>query len=299
MNYIENLRYSRGISQEDFLHDVISSRQYQRYRNGESEVSMDCIERISSKFGVEVRKLLADYEKEKTQERELVEEFYNSVIYKSKESLRVVSVHLLHHNFLDQTNEEFYQLARSLMAYTLNNINKEHFLSQIYGLIQYPQVLNLDILRDTEIIGLLLIYQHNPATRKEIITLIKSLNDNQESFLSGQSYFVLVMFMYFIAMDYGKDKEYSKVEEYCFKGITLLKKKQSNYALYLIYYQLASSYYCRGMMDLFKDSLYKCIIYTRTQFSKDLTKQIYKKIKEYYNIDAQSFLVEYLNSELE
>ncbi len=297
MNFIEDLRYSRGMSQEDFLHDVISVRQYQRYRNGESEVSMDCIERMSIKLGIETRKLLADFQHEKFREKEKVEEFYNSVVYKKQDDVIKFEKYFDTHKFLDKTNEEIYTLAIILKEYLLHNLNKEQFLTKVYNLINYPKILDYDILRDVEIIGLLVIYQHNKNIRSDIIKLVKSIDENRNLLVSGQSYFVLIIFAYFIAIDYNNKEMYEEAEEYCFKAINLLRKKHSDYSLYLIYYQLAKSYFCRGMTYQFKETLYKCIIQTRAINSTKLTGQINEMIKEHFNINADSFLMEYIKME--
>ena len=295
MNYIEKLRYSRNFTQEEFLHDVVSARQYQRYRNGVSSVPIDCIERISKKLGIETRKLYLDYDREIYKEKELVEEYYNSVVFKRFTRLEELKNHFTNYNFLDRTNKEFFTMASYLNKLFSKNISKQQFLSKIYLLVDYPNVLEFDVLRDVEIIGLLLIYQHDEKSRTDIIYQIKELQDNQESVLSGQSYFVLVMFFYFIAIDFGKQKEYLQVEKYCLKGIELLRKKHSDYALYLLYLKLASSYYYRSMIDEFKESLYKCITQTMSLHSLELTIQINDSIMEDFNIDADNFFREYLN----
>jgi transcriptional regulator with XRE-family HTH domain len=296
MNFIENLRYSRGMSQEEFLYDVISARQYQRYRNGTSEVSMVCIERISKKLGVETRKLLKDFESEKIKEKELTEEFYNCVVYKNPSRYKELLSFFAGYNFLEGTNYQLFQLGQHLREYLENNIVKQYFVSKIEYIIDYPRILSYDVLRDIEIIGLLLMYQHNEPERDSIIKLIKKLNDSQISFLSGQSHAIYVMFLYYIALDFGKEKNYGLVEKYCLNAIDLLKKKNSNYALYLFYYQLSGSYFYQGKNELFKDALYKCIIHTKAQFSDKLSKQMDEKIKKYYNIDAKSFILEYIST---
>ena len=269
MNFIENLRYARGMSQEEFLHNVISIRQYQRYRNGTSEISMDCIERISDKIGVETRKLLADFQHEKFKEKELVEEYYNSVVYKNREDIQRLEQHFDNYNFLDKTNKEVHILASILKQYLMNNINKENFLDKLYDLIHYPEVLNFEILRDVEVIGLMIIFQHNIKEKEKIIDLIKKLNEDHNLLASGQSYFVIIMFQYFVAIDFIQKKEYEHAEIYLNRALDLLNKKHSDYSKYLIYYQLARSYYNMGKTDLFRETLYKCLIQTRAKQSME------------------------------
>lgn len=296
-NFIENLRYARGMSQEEFLHDVISIRQYQRYRNGTSEISMDCIERMSNKLGIETRKLLADFQHEKFREKELVEEYYNSVVYKKNEDIQRLEQYFNNYNFLDKTNYEVHILASILNQYLLNNINKENFLNKLYELINYPKVLEYKILRDVEVIGLMVLFQHNKNESPRIIKLIKKLNENHNLLASGQSYFVMVMFQYFVAIDFIDNEEYQHAVDYCNKALDLLNKKHSDYGLYLIYYQLARSYYNMGKTDMFRETLYKCILQTRINSSSNLLSQIEILIKEDYNIDADSFLLEYIKIE--
>lgn len=297
INFIENLRYARGMSQEEFLHDIISTRQYQRYRNGTSEISMDCIERMSNKFGIETRKLLADFQHEKYREKELVEEYYNSVVYKNSDDLQRLEQHFDNYNFLDKTNFEVHTLASILKQYLLNNINKENFLDKLYVLIHYPEVLNYEILRDVEVIGLMIIFQHNKNEKEKIIDLIKRLNKDHNLLASGQSYFVIIMFQYFVAIDFIQKKEYDQSVIYLKRALDMLKKKHSDYSMYLIYYQLARSYYYMGETDQFKETLYKCLIQTRAKRSIELVSQINDMVNEHYNFDADLFFLEYIKME--
>lgn len=297
MNYIERLRYSRGMSQEEFLFEIISPRQYQRYRNGVSSVPIECIEKMSNKLGVETRKLYMDYDQAKLNEKELVEDFYNSTVYQNLERIKELQKFFTSYVFLDHSNKEIFELAVIFNQYLLKNISKFVLLENVTSLINYPELLSFSVLRDIEIIGLLLIYQYSIESRTKIISTIKELNKNQELYLSGQSYFVLVMFLYYIALDYGKKEDYVKVEEYCLKGINLVKKKHSDYCLYLFYYQLASSHFCRNNDLKFKETLYKCIVQVESMHKPELKKQVYNKVKTFFNIDANQFFLEHIKND--
>ncbi len=294
MNYIERLRYSRNMTQEEFLHDIVSPRQYQRYRNGENDVPMECIEKLSEKLGVATRKLFLDYEQEKYIEKETVEEFYNSVVYKNFGVTKTLIKHFKKYDFLDNSNKEIFEMAITLNEYLLNNMSKSDFIRGVSRLINYENVLKYKVLRDVEIIGLMLIYQHGNDQKGEIIEVIKRMNENQDLFLSGQSFFVLILFIYYIALDYGKNENYSKAEDYSLRGIRLLKKKHSNYCLYLFYYQLALVKHHSNDKEEFEKYVYKCIIQLKSMHNDELYNEMKLQIKKYTNLDSDIFLSNYL-----
>lgn len=49
INYMENLRYERNLTQEEYLFDVVSQRQYYRYRKGESEIPLEIIDKLATR----------------------------------------------------------------------------------------------------------------------------------------------------------------------------------------------------------------------------------------------------------
>ena len=52
INYMENLRYERNLTQEEYLFDVVSQRQYYRYRKGESEIPLEIIDKLANKLKI-------------------------------------------------------------------------------------------------------------------------------------------------------------------------------------------------------------------------------------------------------
>lgn len=294
INYIEKLRYSRNLTQEEFLHGVISVRQYQRYRNGENDFPIDVLEKISKKLGIETRKLYLDYEREIYKEKEKVETLYNAVVYKDKDTKEHILLQFKKHMFLDMTNNEIYSITLLLNAYLSNSILKNEFLSGIFRIINYPKILKCKLLREVEIIGLLLIYKYEQGKKDEIITLIKKLNDNQDLFLTGQSFFTLILFTYYIADDYGKKEEYNLSEKYVLKGIEMLKRKHSVYCLYLFYYQMALiKRHTNKKMEM-EEYLYKCILQLKSMHNCNLFDQMARQIKRFLNKEAEQFFFEYI-----
>ena len=61
INYMENLRYERNLTQEEYLFDVVSQRQYYRYRKGESEISLEIIDKLANKLKIPYSRHIARY----------------------------------------------------------------------------------------------------------------------------------------------------------------------------------------------------------------------------------------------
>ena len=78
-NYLEKIRLGRNLSQENFVSGVVSIRQYQRYKNGDSVIPYEKINQFAEKFGITTKKLLAEFEKEKNMQYAKINSFYNAV----------------------------------------------------------------------------------------------------------------------------------------------------------------------------------------------------------------------------
>ncbi len=80
--FFEKLRSLRNITQEDFLHDIISLRQYRRYLSGDSTISYSVLEKLSKRLGFETNFIIAELATEKVKQTIQVNDLYNMVANK-------------------------------------------------------------------------------------------------------------------------------------------------------------------------------------------------------------------------
>lgn len=289
MNFIEQIRLSRKITQEEFLHDIISPRQYQRYRNGISIVPIEVIEAMATKLGVDTRKIISDFEYSKYSEKVLVEEFYNSVVRIKYEKTQRLLKELDNYLFLDDENEKNYRLGCILYKLETKRISKTLFLSKVYEMIDYPKVLDYEVITEIESVALSLIYLKNETERNNIINKFITIFNNTKLILSGQNFFTYIQFLFWISLYMGQMENYNEVIKYCNIAIKYCNERQSVFQLEYFYYYLAIAYHKLSDKKNFESNLYKSILLIKLIDSKEYTVKMYNKFISKFNIDPIEF----------
>lgn len=185
LNYMENLRYDRKMSQETYLSGVISQRQYYRYRSGESEVPFEVIVKFAEKLQIPLLKLISSYQSFYEKEKEIVITYLNLVfstrLLEAKEFIKSQKNLLL----LDDEISLLYHVALLLNDYFEKKINLESMIKGIKNRIKFPEIMKKEILHDIELYFLGLIMDFNADDRELIFQKINSLSKNGKLLLGG------------------------------------------------------------------------------------------------------------------
>jgi len=115
--FFDNVRLSRGLTQEEFIFDIVSMRQYRRYLSGESKISQDVVRQFSERLGLKPEHIIMDYEASKVDETQLVIDFYNSAAnydYEKADRMRKT----IHIDALEErVNRIFYEHTCAFLDY--------------------------------------------------------------------------------------------------------------------------------------------------------------------------------------
>ena len=63
--FIDNLRDDRNMSQGDFLHNIVSMRQYRRYLSGESTMSYTILDQLAKRLDFDAELIIMELEAKK------------------------------------------------------------------------------------------------------------------------------------------------------------------------------------------------------------------------------------------
>ena len=63
--FIEKLRAYRNLTLEEFLHDIVSIRQYRRYLSGDSTLSYLILDNLATRLGFSAEYVIMELETEK------------------------------------------------------------------------------------------------------------------------------------------------------------------------------------------------------------------------------------------
>jgi len=250
--FIENIRISRKILQDDFVDGIISKRQYQRYLKGESAISNEKIIKLVDKLELEFFSVYNRYLKSSDIEHKMVNEIYNYVIsHEFKKSFDLVN------DYKDYVFETTYymklfELYSTLTKQKLKRISNSMAVSIFEKSINYPKVLDNETLNFIELTALLYIAQITKDQDKlKIISskLYHVLRYNKLSDFDKKDGRLATVYST-LSKVFGYQKEYDKVLFLADKGIRICEYHKTFFSLSHLYYYSALAY-----LSLNKDEL--------------------------------------------
>ncbi len=290
-NYIEKLRYGRNISQEKFLYDIISLRQYQRYRNGQSIMPIEIAEKLALRLSISIEKLLYEFEEEKNEESDLVREFYNLVISKKTGQAKTMEKKFTDYVFIDEEKRIIYESAKYLVDFYCGKLSEIEMIKLQAALINYPEILINDIFTDPEILILGVIVEFSKTEREKIVNKLTSIFDKSNLLISGKNLYSFTQVIYWIAKHYGRINEYPKVLEFCNLGISYNQKNRTTYLLDRFYYYKALVYFRIEDFEEFEENLYRCILLIESEGTEEKKKSFYDIIMKDLKLNPYEFLI--------
>ena len=233
---MENLRYDRKMSQEVYLHDVISQRQYYRYRNGESEVPFEVIVKFANKLQIPLLKLISSFQTYSEKEKEIVKEYFNLVLSKRLIEAKQFISKQKSLMLLDDQTKLFYQVSRILFDFYSKKITNLQLIDKLKRLINFNDIMKKEMLHDIEIYLIGLIMEHSDDDRELIFAKIDSLRLNDKLLIGGNS--LLDLQVYFLVIkNLGRMNRYSEVIEMADLAFDYTRKNYTYYLKeYFLYY---------------------------------------------------------------
>jgi len=285
---MENLRYDRKMSQEVYLDNVISQRQYYRYRNGESEVPFEVIIKFANKLQIPFLKLISSYQIYSEKEKEIVQEYFNLVLSRRLIEAKQFISKQKSLMLLDDQTKLFYQVSRILFDFYSKKITNLQLIDKLKRLINFNDIMKKEMLHDIEIYLIGLIMEHSDDDRELIFAKIDSLRLNDKLLIGGNS--LLDLQVYFLVIkNLGRMNRYSEVIEMADLALDYTKKNYTYYLKeYFLYYK-ALAYFRLDQKNRFEETIFSTILslYQLDDFKR---KYFIEMIKKDTKIDCKEFL---------
>jgi len=298
MNYFENLRRKRNITQETFLHEIVSIRQYQRYRNATSIVPLEVISKMADRLGIDNRKILKDFEEKKVIEKESADHLYNLIVQGNLEEASTLILESEDKIFLQAENKKLFDISKALFEFEMKRISKYHFIDRLFTIIDYTNVLRVNVVTEVELLALGLIYLKSEEHRKQVVSKFIEIYSNNGTSILGNSLYTDIQVLFWIAKYLGSNNEFKLVKSYCHKAIDLLHANHSNYHLDYFYYYLAMAHYYLEEKTEYNYNLQKCILVVSLKESEEYKSKMISKLERNFNIEVNNDMVYYKNVEV-
>ena len=115
--FLEQMRVSRGISQEEFTDGIISNRQYQRYINGSSAMPFHLLDEFAERLNVKKDFLLLEFDSYGIKETNNIMALYNAVNNGEIENAKKIQAEISPKYIMDSSNLKLYQYSQLIFLF--------------------------------------------------------------------------------------------------------------------------------------------------------------------------------------
>jgi len=259
INYLETLRYQRKLTQEEYLHDIISQRQFYRYTKGESEVPFEVIDKLIERLGIPYLNVITQFTEETKKDKKLVQEYFNLVMNKKYQEAECVFERIDKSNLIDDDSISLAKAGKAIYTFYKGFFSKLELCTQLKENMKYDMLIRKETYHDFEIYLLGLIMEYSEKDRPIILKkLIQVLTDKKMYIRDNMVYMMQVYF--WVIKQLGRDKKYNKVIYVAEKAIFVSNKYYSFYCLNYFHYYKALAHKKLNQMIEFEEDLYKAII---------------------------------------
>ncbi|MFP4478716.1 MAG: hypothetical protein ACLFPM_04735 [Candidatus Izemoplasmatales bacterium] len=297
LNYMDNLRADRKMSQETYLFDIISQRQYYRYRKGQAEIPFDVLNKLANKLDIPLLKIISSFQANAIAEKEIVNDLYKLVVRKQLSQAKLVFDKYDDFHFINSETQLIYFLSKVFYRFYRGEINTLDMIDILKDKIEYDQTMKKKILHDIEVYYLGVIMQHSNKDRNKILNKINQLRKANKLLLGGNT--LLHSQIYFwILKNLGRSSRFEELLEVADIAIEEAKRNYSYHSLEYFYYYKALALMRTDQHLAFEEALTKTI-YTLFLVDEFKRNKFFETIEKDTNIKVQEFIIDKIKKEFQ
>jgi transcriptional regulator with XRE-family HTH domain len=299
-NYLEIIRYGRKMTQEDFVDGICSLRQYQRYRNGECEITYEKIDQFAYKLGIPTKKLMHEFEKDNNLQYRLINEYYNAVVNNDVVTANEIKMKIESTFIFSEERRMYYQHAMIMSDLLQKKISNNDAVRKSEQLIGYPSILKQNFLTDIETLVLsFMLGIIGGDERNKILKKLTNMYDNPDSIMSGGGgshiHFLILMRL---AKAHGILKNNLKVIQLCDLGIQKGILYKQYYLMEYFFYFKALSHFKLEEFELYEEALFRCYNVLHMEGNKKKIDKFTSLIESDFKIVYDMFILRYLKKSI-
>ncbi|MFA5692827.1 MAG: hypothetical protein WC907_04345 [Acholeplasmataceae bacterium] len=281
----------RNLSQENFLHDVISLRQYRRYLSGDSTLSYVILDKLAKKLGFDAEYIIMELEIEKIKQSQNVYELYNAVVSKNFNLVKELLNNIDKDNLISENDILLYNHSINIFYFLKNRYSELETINKTKHLIGLDKLLAKKALSTSELVILTSLFQFDNYNEKHIIAeKLASYLDNNITIVSGHNIKVLALALHEIARYFSIALNYEKMYYYANEGIKYSIRIKSYYLLDSFYYFAGAASHELGEYER-RDSLFtQCLGVSIMEDNNLKINRYHYLLKENFNIDSNELI---------
>lgn len=297
--FLEWLRKAIGLKREDFVNDIIDLRHYQRFVNGESTPYLDDFIKIITNTNLSINDVMNIFLDDVVLERKMTTKLYNTAIRAEFKIFQEIKASINIGGIMEKKNMLLYEYSLLIHDHKKKIIHDIHYITSLKKLINYPEILNNQLLSLYElmILGDILYYVPDSEQKSIVNKISTSFDDliNQINDLERND--KLLHLMGKISNYLGSKGDYSGSIKICNQGIELSLKYEEFYLLDYFYYYLALGYHNLNKLDQRNQSVVDCYLVLLSKKNHVLTNKFLSWFENDFDItDIKSLVRDIINS---
>lgn len=294
--YLEKIRFGRNVSQEEFVSGIVSIRQYQRYKVGQSVIPYEKISQFADKLGINSKRLLSEFEKEKTIQYAKINAFYNAVANNDYKNAIKLKEQLDKDHIISFEGKRYYKHANIVFRYYSREITLNEVINEVTELINYPEILKQQYYTDVEVLILSFLLSVFSGKQQEmLLNRLNSIFEDADNIMSGDSEYIYTLILMRIAKIFGIKGNYPKVLYYCELGIDRGVLHKQYYLWEYFFYYKALAHNALGQKEEFDDSLLKCYYVLHMEANHAKIEKFTSLIEKDFKIDYKKYIYNLIN----
>ena len=253
--FIDKIRISRKIRQDDFVDGILSTRQYLRFLKGESAISNEKIFKLVDRLEMNFLNIYSLFFSQEDKEHTYISQIYFNIInMKYKDAYDLINVYNKS-NLTSKYNEAFFEFCEISTLYYLKRISIEMAMNRFKELIDYPHCLNLKEVNFVELITLILISSiiYKKDNDKRAIFFLYNILKNKNASISRDLDSKTPSLIANVCKSLGQMDENEKVLSLSQTGINIcMKTHNSNSLVHLFYYKALALFYLNRTEEALK-----------------------------------------------
>ncbi|MDO9629714.1 MAG: hypothetical protein Q7I99_07410 [Acholeplasmataceae bacterium] len=293
--YFDKLRFERNMTQELFVNGIVSIRQFRRYLKGECNIPQDIINQLARRLGFKPEYVIWDFESERINEANLINNFYNAVANVDVEAADDYNKQIKGKYIIDNVNKLYYDYTVSLYNFYRKKIDESSLIDISVKLIDFPNILQNRVLSTAEIMVLSSLLTLQKFQEKEVIAeRLKLFVAQPELMISGHNERMVVLCLQRLAQYEGVKKNYLEVIRLCNHGIEYNTRLKMFYLLEYFLYFNSLAYYRLGNIEKYEESLFRCYSSLHAENIEKKIAKFTRLIEDDYNISFHDFAINYI-----
>lgn len=289
--FIDKLRAFRNISQEDFLFDIVSMRQYRRYMNGDSTLSYHILDQLANRLGFNAEFIIMELETEKLKQTRLINELYNAVAGKNIDRAKELLMHIDERHLIDDNNRLLFNHSKNLFDF-VSGINSEYVtINRTKKLVELDKLLKKKALSTSELLILVSFFYFKDFKEIHMIAeKLASYMDNNITIVSGQNIRVLALVLKELSRYFSITENYERMLYYAKEGIRYSKYMRSYYLLDTLFYFAGAACHELNLLTNRNDYLFQCISLLHMEANTEKISKYKELFKTNFGIDVEIFI---------